>query len=182
MGHHQQAIAFLEAGRRREAGRAFFRAARLALTDQAAVAWAGLALCAQLEGREQLAQRANMKLARFTDRAGRRRLIAQLYPHSVTPSTPNDRQPIDGGSPLQAMLNQASQTLKNNAERHPDRADAHYHRAACNAARGEAAEAADQIKAALAINSNYAAAAAMAMRLGLVHTEEDAFLADPYGV
>lgn len=181
MGHHQQAIAFLEAGQKKEAGRAFFRAARLDLTDHAARAWAGLALCAQLEGREQLAQRANMKLARFTDRAGRRRLIAQLYPHSVTPTPPNDRPAIDGGSPLQALLKQVSDTLQTNADQHPDRADAHYHRAVCNAARGEAAQAADQIKTALTVNPRYDAASAMAMRLGLVHTEEDVFLEDPYG-
>lgn len=181
MGHHQQAIAFLETGRRREAGRAFFRAARLDLTPGAARAWAGLALCAQLEGRDGLTRRADAKLAGLTDRVERRRLIAELYPHSVTPPTADGPLPANGGSPLQAILDLAAEELQKNAQGHPDRADAHYHRAVCSAARGEAADAADQIKSALTINPRYDAASAMAMRLGLVHTEEDVFLADPYG-
>ena len=89
MGNNKQAIGFLHTGRRREAGRAFFRAARLIAnnhpndTHTAAAAWAGVALCAQLEGRDNLRQRADAKLASLTDRAGRRRMIAELYP---TPS------------------------------------------------------------------------------------------------
>lgn len=181
MGYHQQAIAFLQAGRRREAGRAFFRAARLDLTDGVCRAWAGLALCAQLEGRDRLAQRADAKLATLTDRVERRRLIGELYAHSVTPPTGEPATPANGGSPLQAIVDLATVELQKNAEAHPQRADAHYHRAVCSAASGEVADAADQIKAALSINPHYDAAAAMAMRLGLVHADEDAYLADPYG-
>ncbi len=182
MGHHEQAIAFLEAGRKRKAGRAFFRAARLDLTSGATRAWAGLALCAQLEGRERLARRADAELAKHTSRTERRRLIAGLYPHSVTPPTQAAPLPANGGSPLEAILNEAAVALQKNTEAHPDRADAFYHRAVCEAARGEAAEAADQVKTALTINPHYDAASAMAQRLGLIHTDETAFLADPYGV
>jgi len=182
MGHQQQAIAFLEAGRSQEAGRAFFRAARLDLSTGAARAWAGLALCAQLEGRDRLTQRADAKLAGLTNRAERRRLIAELYPHSVTPPSNDAPLPANGGSPLQAILDLAAVELQKNADRHPDRADAHFHHAVCSAARGEAADAAEQVKSALTINPHYDAASAIAMRLGLVHTEEEVFLADPYGV
>ena len=181
MGHHQQAITFLETGRRREAGRAFFRAARLDLSPGAARSWAGLALCAQLEGRDRLAQRADAKLAALTDRVERRRLIAEIYPHSVTPPSNDGPLPANGGSPLQSILDLAAIELQKHAESHPDRADAHFHHAVCSVARGEVADAAEQVESALTINPNYEAASAMASRLGLLYTEEDAFLADPYG-
>jgi len=181
MGHHKQAIVLLESGRRSEAGRAFFRAARLDLTTNAARAWAGLALCAQLEGRDRLAQRADAKLASLTNRVERRRLIAELYPHSITPPSADTPLSANGGSPLQAILDLAAVELQKNTDHHPEQADAYYHRAVCSAARGEVADAADQIKSALTINPNYDAASAMAMRLGLVHTEKNLFLTDPYG-
>ena len=180
------AIALLHTGRRREAGRAFFRAARIATRSgapaAAATAWAGLALSAQLEARDNLRQRADAKLASLTDRAGRRALVGKLYAHTVTAPDPR-RAPAPGtGSPLQSLLDDAADTLARAAVRHPARADVHYHRAACDAARGETAAAARSLRCAVQINPDFAAARSMAERLGLVFAEPDEAVLDPYGV
>ena len=142
-----------------QAGRWFFRATR---TAEAPTAWAGLVAVAQRTGRDRLAQQADHRLRRLVDRGRRRRLIAQVHPH--LPPTPQ-RPPAAERSPLQQMLAECASVMHQAAEKFPHRADVHFHRAVCDAARGETADAGDALDQALMINPRYAAAQAKAQTL-----------------
>lgn len=152
----------LGAGRIGESGRAFHRATRD--TVNSAEGWAGLVLCAERTGRKRLLTKADGKLRAVADRSERRRLLAALTPHAV--GAPGQEVPEAAAhSPLQRMLAEASAVMSKTAAKFPGRADVHYHRAVCNAARGEFADAGDALDQALEINPRYAAAQAMADRL-----------------
>jgi tetratricopeptide (TPR) repeat protein len=152
----------LQGGRWAEAGRAYHRATRIEARD--AAAWAGLVTAAERAGRERLAQRADRHLRPLVSRVERRRCLSRLFPHAVNVGT-LERPPAADTSPLQQMLNDASAVMRKVAEKHPDRADVHYHRAVCDAGRGEVADAAASLDVAVQINPRYAAALAMADRL-----------------
>ncbi|MEM9881838.1 MAG: hypothetical protein AAF800_02835 [Planctomycetota bacterium] len=153
----------LHAGRDAAAGRAFFCAARrdAACPD----AWAGLATAAHAADRPRLRDRADRRLQQLTDRTERRRRLAALVPHAHGAPGRTEPEAADH-SPLQRVLREAEVVLRLTTQRHPNRADAHYHHAVCALARGEADAAGESLTAALSINPNYAAAAAVQDTLG----------------
>ena len=166
----QAARLHLHLGQLPRAGRWFFRATP---TAEAAPAWAGLLAVAQRSGRERLARLADARLRPLVDRAGRRRLVAQVQPH-LPPTL--DPTPAAERSPLQQMLAESASVMHRAADRFPDRADVHFHRAVCDAARGEVADAGNALDLALMINPRYAAAQAKAQTLvgiGADHHDQD---------
>ncbi|MEM7627013.1 MAG: tetratricopeptide repeat protein [Planctomycetota bacterium] len=153
----------LNTGRTGEAGRAYFRATRQNPGD--AEAWAGLVTCAHHAGRKGLTRKADARLRSLTERAERRQQLAAVHAHTV--GAPGQLAPEAAArSPLQRMLLDASNVMAQTAAKFPERADVHFHRAVCDAARGETADAGRWLDAALRINPKYAAAQAMSDRLG----------------
>ena len=153
----------LNAGRIGEAGRGFHRAARTAPTD--AAAWAGLVSVAQQAGRHGLVRKADARLSALVGRPERRRLLAEAHCHLA--GAPGQGRPDAAAhSPLQRMLAETARVMAQTAEKFPRRADVHYHRAVCDTARGETADAGRWLDEALKINPDYAAARELSERLG----------------
>lgn len=155
----------LNAGRWGESARAYFNSARRQPED--AEAWAGLVTCGHVAGRPRLMNRADRKLRTLTTREARRNLLARLYPHFVGAPHQAIPEAALAHSPLQRMLADAATVMRKTAEKHPGRADVHFHHAVCNLGRGEVADAGDSLEKALAINPNYAAAQTLADRVGV---------------
>ncbi|MEM6458875.1 MAG: tetratricopeptide repeat protein [Planctomycetota bacterium] len=153
----------LHAGRDAAAGRAFFRAARR--RPDSPDAWAGLATAAHAADRPRLRDRADHRLQQLTDRADRRRRLAELVPHAHGAPGRDEPEAADH-SPLQRLLRESEAVLRLTTQRHPGRADAHYHHAVCALARGEADTAGESLTAALTLNPHYAAAAQAQTTLG----------------
>ena len=151
----------LHLGEIAKAGRCFWQATRLpGRTDRLFIAegWAGLAACAEQAGRTELMQRAKQELSDITTRTERRSQLASVYPHVMGAY---HARPVDAAtqhSPLQRMLADAAATMSHVADRFPNRADVHFHRAVCDAGRGEAEAASAWLEMALSINPRYAAA------------------------
>jgi tetratricopeptide (TPR) repeat protein len=153
----------LNAGHIPDAGRAFHRAGRLA--PDRAEAWAGLITTAQLAERPGLKQKADARLRALAERPERRKQLAAMHCHAV--GAPGAKAPEAAArSPLQRMLADAANVMSKTAEKFPGRADVHFHRAVCDVARGETADAAQWLDQALRINPKYAAAQALSLRLG----------------
>ncbi len=161
----------LNAGRWGESARAYYNAARRQPED--AEAWAGLVTCGHVAGRKRLMNRADRKLRAMTTREARRNLLARLYPHFV--GAPHQAVPeaAMAHSPLQRMLADAAKVMRKTAEKHPGRADVHFHHGVCNLGRGETADASDALAKALAINPRYEAAQKWADRLGVGRDEHE---------
>ncbi|MEM9417442.1 MAG: tetratricopeptide repeat protein [Planctomycetota bacterium] len=160
----------LNAGRWGESAQAYLNATRRCEDD--AEAWAGLVTCAHVAGRKRLMNRADHKLRALTPREERRNLLAKLYPHMVGAPDQVVSEAAQAHSPLQRMLADASVVMRKTAAKFPNRADVHYHRAVCDVSRGETAEAGQWVQKALTINPNYAAAQALAERVGVSATGE----------
>lgn len=173
----------LNAGRWGEAARAYRQAVRRLPSDPEA--WAGLVTVAHMAGRKRLMNRADKSLRRLTEREERRNLLAKLYPHAIgTPISTADKSDelpaAVADSPLQRMLADASMVMAKSAEKHPNRADVHYHRAVCNMSRGETAAAGDSLEKALEINPRYVAAQTLADRLGVGADETELLPLDDF--
>ena len=161
----------MNTGRIAEAGRAYFRATRKTPAD--AQAWAGLLSAAHHAGRKGLMTKADTRLRSLADRSERRHELAAMHLHAV--GAPGQEVPEAAmNSPLYRMLHDASSVMAITAAKFPGRADVHYHRAVCDAARGETADAGLWLDEALKINPQYAAARAMSERLGGAEIEWDA--------
>ncbi|MEM1108035.1 MAG: tetratricopeptide repeat protein [Planctomycetota bacterium] len=168
----------LNAGRWGEAALAYRQATRQQPGN--AEAWAGLVTVAHAADRPQLKARADRKLRSLTERDERRRLLAQLYPHTLGAPGQTKPEAAQAHSPLQRMLADAAAVMQQAAERYPGRADVHYHHAVCNLARGEASSAGDGLEKALAINPKYAAAQALAERIGVGTGKSELLTLDEY--
>jgi tetratricopeptide (TPR) repeat protein len=143
------------------AGRAYFAATRFDAED--AEAWSGLVLTAQTMDRPRLRGKADARLKAVAERTERRRLLARLQPFT-TPGSGDEHQDEAAAqhSPLQRMLSESAAVMRQTAERFPNRADVHFHRAVIDSSRGEYAEVGASLDQALQINPRYAAARAMA--------------------
>ena len=163
------ALSHMHAGRLKEAGNCWWRAARCG--PDSPNAWAGLLVCAFACDRTTLADRAGRMLDRHWSKSERRAAIADLWPHAagaivIRQNTPDHAHlTIQADSPLNDLLAGAVQTLKSQAQSKPERADTHYHLAACCEALEDVEAASRSIRAALQINPTYAAAADLAKRL-----------------
>ncbi|MEM8738346.1 MAG: tetratricopeptide repeat protein [Planctomycetota bacterium] len=164
---------YLHTGRPQQSGRAYYGAVRLTPDDP--LAWAGLVFCAQQADKPRLVSRADRVLRRLTTRARRRELLAELVPHAaaapLAADTPTEAAALH--SPLQRMLADAARVMKKTASKYPDRADVHYHRAVCDVARGETADAARWVNHALTLNPRYAQAQTLADRLTVAEPGPD---------
>lgn len=167
----------LNAGRWGESAKAYRQATRR--LPVSAEAWAGLVTVAHMAGRKRLMNRADRTLRGLTTREERRNLLARLYPHAIGAPAPaatgDEKQELKAAadSPLQRMLADASVVMAKSAEKFPHRADVHFHRAMCNAARGETRSAGDSLEIALQINPRYTAAQTLADRLGVGSNENE---------
>ena len=163
------ALSHMHAGRLKEAGNCWWRAARCG--PDSPNAWAGLLVCAFACDRTTLADRAGRMLDRHWSKSECRAAIADLWPHAagaivIRQNTPDHAHlTIQADSPLNDLLAGAVQTLKSQAQSKPERADTHYHLAACCEALEDVEAASRSIRAALQINPTYAAAADLAKRL-----------------
>lgn len=127
-------------------------------------AWAGLLICAQLTGHGKLRGRAHRKLSLHAAEAERRDALALMWQDAavgqavakVIEDPEPSRQEQD--TALGRMLHRAANVLSGAAADHPQHADAHYHQAMCEHARGRDQAARKAVNRALAINPNYVAA------------------------
>lgn len=161
------AQALLHRGCFEAAGRVLWRLAR---RREGWRGWAGLAACALATGRWALAHRARRHLSQGTSRSQRREAFigywrhaavgaalvaargAQLHRHEASTTT------LPAGSPLRGLLLRSGLTLRSHAQRHPGRADTHFHLSRVLDAVGRIDEARASLDRALAINPRYAAA------------------------
>ena len=144
-----------------KAGRAFFAATRLMPGD--AEAWAGLTFVAERADRPRLREHADTQLKNLRAREDRRRLLAELLPH--TTAAMGNTPAAATRSPLQRMLRDSADVMAEVSERFPGRADVHYHRAMIDTARGEFQDADIWVAKALEINPRYVAAKELAESL-----------------
>ncbi len=156
------------AGRFRLAVLSCWKGARLDEHDGSA--WAGLAINARACGRSGLADRALNALHRCTGSRQRQQHLANWWPHvaaSIAIETGLNETPPDhaGQSMFQSLLKQATQTLGDVTQDHPNRADAHYHLAVCHHLLADPTEANVHNDQALAINPRYAAALRLAEQI-----------------
>lgn len=157
---HLLAVTHLRNGQPHRAARAWHRS----LPDRAsAKAWAGLLVCAMVEGRPRLRRRALRELRLHTSRRERRRMVAELWLDAAPSVALRDTAPT--ASPLQTLLAQTARTLAEAAERHPRRADVHHHRAVCEAKLGRVEDAIASNRLALRINHAYTDATRLKLRL-----------------
>lgn len=155
-----------KAGRFTTAGRAW---ARLIPQPGATLTgWAGLLICALVEGRLNLARRAQRHLQSRCSNVERRALLCELWPmaamglvikRSLRGSWPAATTPT---GPLEELLAQAKAVFTQQVQDHPRRADAHYHLGVCARALGDHDAADQHALAALDINPNYRAARRLA--------------------
>ena len=156
------------AGRFRLAVLSCWKAVRLDEHDGSA--WAGMAINARACGRSGLADRALNALHRCTGSRQRQQHLANWWPHvaaSIAIETGLNETPPDhaGQSMFQSLLKQATQTLGDVTQDHPNRADAHYHLAVCHHLLADPTEANVHNDQALAINPRYAAALRLAEQI-----------------
>lgn len=156
------------AGRFRLAVLSCWKAVRMDEHDGSA--WAGLAINARACGRSGLADRALNALHRCTGSRQRQQHLANWWPHvaaSIAIETGLNETPPDhaGQSMFQSLLKQATQTLGDVTQDHPNRADAHYHLAVCHHLLADPTEANVHNDQALAINPRYAAALRLAEQI-----------------
>ncbi len=162
----------MHAGRAASAGLCWWKLAHREPAD--ARAWAGLLVCALAARKGWLALRVRMTLNDGVDSAEARRLIAEQWRHmaggalldAIRNKQVESKAPAEvDRTPLRSLLASAAQTLERHADKHPRRADTHYHLSTCRDALGETIGAIEAIDAALTINPNYLAAQRLADRL-----------------
>lgn len=156
------AITLMTTGQFNQAGAAWLRLARR--TPRAVEPWAAVMVCAIVLERDGLLKRAQRCLVGHSRRGERRRRLAEMWQHVAVgvqlqaAERGEFAMPPVCASPLGAMLNQAVAALGESRDRHPDRADTHYHLAMCHDARGERGAAARCAEKAVDINPGYHAA------------------------
>lgn len=155
------AIVHMHGGRFDKAGLCWWKAARIQRTH--ARAWAGLLVCSLVSGKATLVGKASDILDQRCNPITRRNLVAELWTHAasgkvISQQTRKDQQKLAVASPLQTMLDYASNILAEHANKFPRRADTFYHLANCRQAMDEKPDAIRSIKQAIRINPNYATA------------------------
>jgi tetratricopeptide (TPR) repeat protein len=168
---HAEAIALLAgqlmtAGHFDAAGRFWWRRWRTDRRDRRALA--GLLVCAAIEGRDRLADRAQRHLAE-TDRAGQAgRLIAEQWRAAMPGRLLRQSLQLrdaDDDSIVGGMLAEAADVFSRAIDEQPHFADLHYHLAVCRRATGRSDQARRWLDGALSINPGYLDAARLQARL-----------------
>ena len=162
------AITHMHAGRLHTAGRSWWRLTRRVPED--IQAWAGMLVCCHATRKHRLLGKAQNKLAKFSTPKQRQVLLSRLWHHSAAAvAQQNMSQPgktqIQPPSPLRTLLQSATNALHKVAGEFGNRADVHYHMAACGESLNDIDTATRSVASALAINPNYAAAQRLSVRL-----------------
>jgi len=160
------ALALMHAGRFGEAGRVWRQCTRaLTRSDEA---WAGLLVCAVAARRWSLARRVRRRIKRRIGKTAVRRKAARLWfdAESALLANPAADHTHTQDKPLQQLLRRAADLLEAQADKHPMRADIHYHLGQCRALLGETDAATNAVDQALAVNDKYDDAQRLAVRLG----------------
>jgi tetratricopeptide (TPR) repeat protein len=157
------ALAHMHGGRLEVAGRCWWRLTRVGAP--AIRAWAGLLVCALARGRSTLATKAERAVSRHASPAQRCAELAKLWPAAAAATVIARHIGSAASAParplglLDSLLSKAAETLDRHATGFPLRADSHYHLARCRQGLGQQQAAEQAVKAALAINPGYIAAA-----------------------
>lgn len=160
------ALAHMHGGRLEVAGRCWWRLTRL--TKSTPRAWAGLLVCALARGRTTLAAKAERAISRDASPSKRCAELAKLWPQAAAATVIARSIGSAASAPtkplglLDSLLSKATVTLDRHVTSFPLRADSHYHLARCRHGLGQTRAADQAVKAALAINPGYIAAAKLA--------------------
>lgn len=167
--YSELAVVHMHAGDFAKAGKCWWKASRL--NRPAPNALAGLLVCALAIGKPTLVMRVSDMLDARCNTITRRNLLSDLWTHAACGKTVAkhtaqsvEQEPIIA-TPLQALLDNATNVLAEHAEKFPSRADTFYHLANCQQAQNQQEQALKTVKNAIRINPNYATAKRLEERL-----------------